>query len=628
MPTLPTTANVVRPQAEGYHALLQTSSSAAGMYVQCAPSSDQPAARVTVNDESVIPSIRQTEQDYRQGVGLRFSRNAWSGGEGLDEAHRTNSAESDVSRFWDSKGIAVTVPRPGDQEQICLAKSLEEVAGATPTIRMVGVADHHRVFVGEATEVRYSDNIMADVPTWTVEDPEGVEVPGNLYDLTVDGRTVYAALGALGIHIRTWAGVWSHWSDVAATRVWCVKRRVIAAAGNTLYDAYAGADSVVLKALETNATWNDVIDAGLVILAAASDGKVYAFSDESGTLVLRGETPLRPGEVPSVLGFADGLVLLGVDEPCSNGTGHIGRLYIGQLAGMRLRGNQLIREWGTAAATVNHAPSCMYATRDEVLIGVLDDDGKLAVFSYLLATAGTVRRQWHNSTARPMQALSVDGRLVIARYNTTILREHATTYQASGWVMTPFADWFSVAQKSIVGLSLDFDVFTAAGAQIDVYYTTDPAALLNSASASWLLGFTVAPSGTQDDEVPLDGVEGRGLALMIKLTRSTAGTATPAVRAVAARALEQLGDIMVQLPVNVSDHHERPGKKALHVPGLGTVVYDALLSMEGGSVQVTILRTGEVIRGRLQSVAMPITVIPPRGAVGLVSTVTVRGVRV
>ena len=50
-------------------------------------------------------NLKQNPEDITTNIGQIFSRSDFSGGQGLDSAHRRNNKENDVSRFFDSKGV-------------------------------------------------------------------------------------------------------------------------------------------------------------------------------------------------------------------------------------------------------------------------------------------------------------------------------------------------------------------------------------------------------------------------------------------------------------------------------------------------------------------------------------------
>lgn len=630
--TIPTSLNVTRPQAEGYDArLIYGNEDGEDIYVQLAPSGNTPVLRSTAEPSNQSPQLASNPEDFRPESGRIFSRSLFSGGEGLDKAHRARGGSDDPLRYWASEDIWINVAEPGVPEEIKLAWANEAITGTgTPaTPFMVKVADGTRVFWANGSDVKWSDNILAGTPSIISEDPEAGGTPTTIDGLALLGKQLYAAIGAEGIHRRTWAGAWSHWSNLDADKIWGVKGRIFASVTNTLYEAASGAGSVILKALDTaDDSWTDIIDGGHLVLAAATDGKVYAFSDESGQVVLRSETEMRPGEVPVALGYADGIVFIGTADKNVAG-GKIGRLYIAQYSGVKLVGSRLVREWGDETSVKDHSPAAITATRDQVLFALLDDDGEMCVWSYLLATVGTWKRLNTSGVTRPQDIVVVDGQIVVSVPGAALVREHGTYYAASGWIIFPYADWYSAADKAIIGLRINSKDIAAAGMKIEFYYATDPDALLDENSALWTLAKTLNTSGvSESQEIPLLNVTGRGVALMVKMTRSTSNVLSPVVRSISARAFENLEDVLVRLPVNISDQLERPGRTPLRVRGRGTKLYAALREREGLPVEVHILRTGEKVKGRVESVELMQPAITPRGSSLLSANVVVRGVEV
>jgi hypothetical protein len=630
--TLPNTSNVARPQAEGYHALLTYGNDYIdNLYLQLYPTPDNPIQRATMPAQQ-SPTFEINPEDYRPESGRIFSRSRFSGGEGLDRAHVPGMTELDTSRFWDSRHIEINIPRPGRVEELKLAKATEEISGTTAaTPYAARVPDGTRLFWADGAEVHTTANILAATPSITAQNPGTLSGEGSqtITGVAVLGAVCYAALnGAGSIHKRSSAGTWTTWSDLQANKIWAAKGRIMASDANILYEAAAGADSDQLKSVGVDETWTMVIDAGHVLLCAATNGTVYAYAEETGTLILRGESPMRPGEVVYDMVYADGLVFVGIGDENVAG-GKIGRLYIFQLSGARLVGGSLVREWGTESSTVDHTPTGMAVSRDEVLIPVLDDDGKAAVFCYFLPNAGFYRRIYFNEAPKPRQVFEFDDRVVIFRDGDTVLRQSGTVYETEGYWISPYADWYSTAQKAIVGLRIESVEIPAVGAEIGIYYATDPDAILDSTSSLWKLAKTLKLSRDRilEDEVPLSEVIGRGVAVMLKLTASTAGTATPKVRAVSARAFDDLEDVAIQVPVNISDILERPGKGPIRVPGRGLEVYAALRGREGQPAQLEMLRSRERIRGRVEKVTMSTPVHAPRGPAMLVANLQVRGVK-
>jgi len=627
MSTLPTTQNTQRPVARGYGALI-TYGSAEGddLYVMLAPTPDQPTRRTTGQSGAQMLQVESNPEDFRPESGRIFSRSRFTGGEGLDYAHRAGgNSELDATRFWNSRNISVSGVDPGEQDHVTLLPETAAIAdtGATTPI-MVRPANTTTVFWVDDTAVKNSTNLATASPTINTETPVGGTTVSGLCAL---GRTLYGALGAHGIHIRTWAGSWQHWSDLAATAVWSAKGRVLASTGASLYDAAALAASTLLKTLDSNESWTDVIDAGGVILAAATDGKVYAFADEATALVLRGETEMPLGEVPYCLAYSHGLVLVGVGDVTTSGK--IGRVYVSQLTGNRLRNSQMLRQWGSDNAARDYSPRTFLVTRDAVYWGIIEDGSETHLWKYHLTTAGLTRDLIVSASNLVRGIVQVNDHLIVGLDTSGLYRE-ADTFASSGYLITPLADFYSAADKAWVGVRLDNLTLTAAGAQVTLAYSTNAAAILDSAHTSWTTAITVTPTnGRVTTEQPLSDVTGRYIALKVALTRSTAQTASPEVTTMAARQFEQAEDVVLELPINVDDMVERSHRMALRVPGRGKAVLDKLYTLEGKPVHVHLLRSGVRVRGRLEEVASPSPYRARRGSSEtLVAMVRVRGAKV
>ena len=108
MPRLTTQAEVSNPKRKGYDFRVdnQLYRSAIG------PGRDMTIQSSDVADASI--NVRQNPEDFTSNIGRVFSRNNFSGGSNLDEAHKRGGTEKDVMRFWDSQGIDVFKKDLGD----------------------------------------------------------------------------------------------------------------------------------------------------------------------------------------------------------------------------------------------------------------------------------------------------------------------------------------------------------------------------------------------------------------------------------------------------------------------------------------------------------------------------------
>ena len=83
--------------------------------------------------------------------------------------------------------------------------------------------------------------------------------------------------------------------------------------------------------------------------------------------------------------------------------------------------------------------------------------------------------------------------------------------------------------------------------------------------------------------------------------------ATPKVKSVQFRALARPELVVAQIPINISDRVERPGRKPLRVKGLGNTLYNSLRSKEGDSVTLEIFEPSEIIKGVIvEQISYPI----------------------
>ena len=122
-------------------------------------------------------------------------------------------------------------------------------------------------------------------------------------------------------------------------------------------------------------------------------------------------------------------------------------------------------------------------------------------------------------------------------------------------------------------------------------------------------------------------VDGRWIAGKIELNTDDV-TQTPEMLAFAIRGFQLVNDLVVDMPINISDQIERPFRKALRVNGQGDLVYQALRNREGKNVQLEIFRPDTLLRGIIENVSSPIEEISPRGSVTSYCLVRFRGSKV
>jgi hypothetical protein len=624
--TLPTKANVARPVAAGYGGLIDYGDTdAESLYLRLAVGPQREMQFKTVMPQPG-PNVGVRAEDMRGEFGQTFSRSDFTGGEGLDRAHRADGDASDAIRFWDSRNIDVTPGRAGQADEVKLLHAAANIrADDAGNVRMplVNIGTTLYMVCSSQVDVDRTANPTAATPTFTVEDPHDSEGDQNVLDLAVLGDEVYAAITTNGIHQRSSAGTWSHWSALAATRVWGVKGRIVASTGAGLYVAAAAAGSVLLETLESGQTWTDVVDAGSAIIASASSGELFMFVDEEGELALRRRHPIE-GEVPTALGFAQGLLFIGTSESTTAG-GKIGRLWRAGLTGLNLRGGQVIRQWGDGTTTLDQSPQRIINTRDSVFTGVIDSATESHLWRYHLSTGGIVR-DLILSDGLVQGIAVVDDRLFATVLVEGLWRE-ATTYASTGYLISPLADFFNAADKTWADARLNTGTLTTDTDAV-LAYSVNPAAIESSAHASWTTIIS-ADDVTFGDLGPTSilEAESRYIAGKLTLTPNGAATATPTVLGFSFRGLPQPTEEDFAIPVNVSDRLEIPGRKPQTVDGIGQAVVDQLHVLKGQNVTYTDLRSGVEVIGQLAELSQPINEPTKRGSTGVFVLMTIRGVR-
>jgi hypothetical protein len=626
---LPTKANVTRPEAWGYQLLIEYGdTNAESLYLPLAvgPRRELQLSSVAPKAEEGGFSTEANPEDLQGETGRTFSRANFTGGEGLDRAHRRDGEERDWTRFWNSRNIDVSPSFGGTAEEIKLLHSTTalRVASASnlrnPLVR-IGTVLYG--VINSATQVDRTANPIAGAPTWTQEAPGGT---GSIDDLTSLGDLLYAATST--IRQRASGGGWSSWSDLNADRIWGVKGRIVAAVGVNLYEAVAGvvSNSTLLYTLPSGQTWTDVVDAGAAILAAATDGNIYAFVDEDGELALRRQTQIE-GEIPISLGYAQGYVFFGTGEATTGG-GQIGRLWRSELVGLRLTNSTVLRQWGTGGETRDRRPHRIVATRDSIWCGVIEDGSETHLWRYYLETTG-IARDLIMADSGIVHGIAVFDDRMFATINDQDLYRENTTYATTGYLISPLADFFSAGRKAWNGARLTPGSLPT-GSDVHLAYSTDPAALTNPAHASWTTIISMdetTPASAYSAETAITEVESRYILARITMTPTAASAATPTVLAFAIRGLSLPTEEDFAIPINVSDQIERPNRKALKVPNSGEARYDGIRTLLGKTATITLLRPAKVIKGQLMGLSTPIQEIPERGSPMTYALLTIRGQR-
>ena len=606
MARVASTSNVRNPKRFGYDIRLDN------IYLRTAVGPDR---AMTIQSSDVQAgqqvNVKQNPEDFTSNLGRIYSRNNFSAGQGLDTAHRSDGKPDDVNRFWDSKGIDVF---HGDDETAYNIHLLHQTAdmnvrGASTSFvsdnNYLAQTTNGTIWVTDGTSVWYS----ADAESWTEIDSTvngatdnftGIATFGNsLYLTTKDGTSSSQLIYYNG---STWTELNnSQTSNGGLTGIWFVKNTLwITGNDGTAehvwdinpFDSWSAsnlsnADAII--EVEPTHRITDIVDAGAAVLAASTDGNIYSFKLSSGIFVNQGQSTVPFEEVHS-LAASEGIIFFGTKENTRN----IGRLYRAELVAADdlyvLANRQLIKEW--VVDSINTTPTSMFTSRDSVYIGVQEGTNEANLWRYYLPTGGLARDLQTTGTGQICGITQTGGMFVMVSMGSDVYKEQST-YESEGYLITSAADFFTAESKQFVGAEIS-TVNMPANTEVELLYSTKFEALDNPNDSSFVSALTQI-SGTGDVEKQIAEVS-RYIVGKVVL-KSTNNVSTPEVKSVQFRALARPELVVAQIPINISDRVERPGRKPIRVKGLGETLYRALRDKEGTSVTLELFEPTEVIRG-------------------------------
>ena len=632
MPRVATTINTSNPQRYGYDVriddILLRSAIGPGREMQI-QSSD-------VQEQGI--NVRQNAEDFTSNLGRIYSRNNFTGGQGLDTAHRANGTPKDTTRFWDSKGVDVF---HGDDETSyhthLLFQTADKGINFSASNNYIAQTTNGDLYVTDANVIYKSTDNGAN---WSAVSTgltinynfTGIASVGDMiFATTADGTTNSELIKFDGV--STWSeestaqssagglnGIWFakgqlvfSGDDGAVERVWAVSPFNKTWSGSDLADG----DAIIT--FEDSHHVSQVVDAGAVVLVASTNGDIYSLKDVAGTFTLKGQTSIPFEEVHSIAA-SEGIVFFGTKEFSRD----VGRFYRADLTVADdlyvLANRQLIKEW--VISGVDTTPKFMFVTRDSVYCGIKESGSESYLWRYYLPTAGFARDLEMGASGLITGITNSNGKFVIAVAGQDIFLE-TSTYETEGYIIMSAADFFTAESKQFVGAEIS--TFTLPNStSVELYYSTKFEALDNPNDGSYELALDQA-TGIGDTEKQISEVS-RYIVGKVVL-KSTAGSNTPKVKSVQFRALARPELVVAQIPINISDRVERPGRKPIKVKGLGDVLYSALRSKEGDSVTLELFDPAEIIRGVVERISYPINSNVERGSVTQYAIITVRGTR-
>ncbi len=620
MAVLPSPSNTSEPQAQGFEANLDD------LFLRFAVG---PGRQMNINTAPLQAQAIQTSEtpeDFQQEFGQIYSRTDFSGGSGLDKAHKRNASEMDFSRFWDSSGIDVFSGKAVGQEyKVSLLNSTEEVTTSSETNLYAQQLDGTIFYADGAVLKKITTPLTGSSST------DGTPSGGNdITGLAIMGNQLFIVANGV-IYQRTGAGSYGsgYNSDNTYSRLWAAKGRLIASdTSGVLYEiepssASAGADNTI-HSLRNGRSWTDVCDAGAVVLATADDGYIYSLADESSNLTLKGQTFIE-GEVPNAIDAAQGLIFYGTYE--NTASGKIGRLYRAEITNANslyvLVNAQLIKQWGDGSTTLDQAPYSIISTRDSIYTGIKDTASKTNLWRYYLPTGG-IARDLEFAEGGIVKGLTVFSDKLFATVSGGGIYRETSNYVSTGYIITALGDFFTSEKKQWVGAKLNTQDVSSGTVQLST--STIATDINDSSSSTWQSQVTLN-SGTGGEEEVMTLVSGRWIAGKIDITTDDQAQ-SPGLLSFAIRGFQLVNDLVVDIPVNISDQIERPYRKRIKVNGQGELVYQALRNKEGKNVQLEIYRPDTLLRGIIENVSSPIEEISPRGSVTTYCLVRFRGSKV
>jgi len=618
MPRVADTTTIRNPKRYGYdlkidNLLLRTSIS--------------PDRQMTIQSSDVQSgqqvNVKQNPEDFTSNLGRIFSRNNFSGGSNLDTAHRANGTPQDVTRFWDSECVDVFTSDLGKGYNVQLlhtTESKQALSSAVSHIAVVGT----RVYVSDDETLYKSDDGGS---TWSTV-TEGLSAGYQIKGLAAHGDLLYitANNGSAGeIETLTSGGTSTQKLSAAIyDKIFSVKGQFLVTIGNAIH-AYDGATTVgsAIITLPSGQTFTDVADVGAVVLATATDGRIYSIKDIAGTFTAKGQTEIS-GEQPTCIVESQGIIFYGTKDVQITGSKVIGRLYRAALTVADdlyvLSNNQLIKEWDVDG--IDNSPSTLFTTRDSVYTGIKESGSTSFLWRYYLPTGG-IARYYKAGVGGAIHNISIVDEKFLFTVSASGVFKQTVDFEEEGFLIAPPADFFTAENKQYVEATVEVEELVE-GESVELHLSNKYESINNSTDSSWDLESNVL-SGTGEEPVQLSRV-GRYIAVKIVLKSSTKET-SPKFKAFQVRALARPELVVIQIPVNISDRVERPYRKPVKVKNLGETIYQSLKDKEGTAVTLEVYDPAEIIRGVVENITYPIINNPNIGSVTQYAILTVRGTR-
>jgi len=634
MPRVPKTSTISNPKRKGYDVVLDDLLFRAAI----GPGREMTISTAEFPNQQV--NLKANPEDITTNIGQIYSRSNFSGGQGLDTAHRRNAKEDDVIRFFDSKGVDVF---HGDDEtsyhiHLLYTTAAESLSFSNSNNYMTQTTNGN-IYVTDGTNVHEYD---ASTETWSTMTTGAITINYNITGIASFGNSIYITTAdgtsnSEWIHYEPSGHGWAKHNTSfntagGLTGVWFVKNTLFISGndgtaeyvweGNPFDDSWASAFAPIDSIIEVEPTHqiSGIVDGGAVVLAASTDGNVYSFKSSGGVFVNQGQTKIPFEQIHSITA-TEGIVFLGTKEF----TRDVGRLYRAELVVADdlyvLANRQLIKEW--VETGFDTTPKYMFASRDSVYMGVKEGNNEVNLWRYYLPTGGLARDLQTSGNGFITGITQTNGKFLIVVSGSDVYKE-TSTYEENGYIILPNADFFTSEDKQWVGVEVEHDELSE-GKAVNIFVSTEYDTIDNPDDIRWeLIGQSVTGTGNVEYQLNRNA---RYINAKIVLESNVTNTESPEFRTVSIRALPRPELVVVTIPINLSDQIERPNRKAFTVKNLGEIIYQELKNKEGDSVTLQLFEPSEIIRGVVESVQYPISEKSEVGSVTQYCLLRVRGVR-
>ena len=652
--TIVLTTPVKRPKAEGYNLSID------GVWWRTV---SNPNAQIQLGTrDSLAPRTDQRGSIYNNvlDIGYAWSRTDLSGGEGLDWDPReialeVNQIALDPVRYWNSVGIDVSRPDvAGERYALRLART-SQIWGVPVTDPIDLAVSENFIYVADGPDISWYAGWGNTIAIGTDTLPDDVIAlsasPNDTVVATCADGNAYAMRQSAGEIVFSLAYGDQGAQKLSAEGVWFVN-------GRFLLSTFDSVDISELRSLDyASDIWNDevideangefwsVVESGPAIVSACSDGTVRTYTptadDPALTLLPRARLTMPTGEQPILLGSNAGILLIMTTADHADENREELRLYQAEVLDARFNfvvGQvQLKREW-RAASHDGLVTRNMTNTRDEIYFFVKEEDDDFSTLNESLwrfdvVTAGLSR-------VNSVPDVNLNGLVVFdeivggINFGTPespaphIEISDPELRQLEGRMIFPNITFGLNTDIAWLATIIEVGDLVEGGAQVELYYSTDPTAILNSNHPSWTIAQRLSSQGASNIERPLRGVKSRTLALQLRMFASEQAARTPEVTRISIRGIPAHRDFIMMVPINVSDYVSVPGRKPTKVAGLGDSLHRQLLDRIGLNVEVNLLDPSVEFRGVLNNVSEPIEYQASRGSVTRYCIVEFRGQRI